>query len=128
MSKKPKSTFDVDMDSIDRPGRIATPGFGVSTVRRQTILWQIEELLSEADGWARNKRFDRYHAEHTLCCIAQAEILIDLLEILDCGSTGGYGQMNRRGKLIAQDRIMPGKRTLIDRWKWLKAMPMEVEE
>jgi hypothetical protein len=89
------------------------------TVSRETILNRIDGCLN--NGWDRYpydinwiRRYEWY--------LARAEALIELLEIEDCGSVGGFGKKrNKNGELSLQRDDQP--QDLKSRYLWLKNMP-----
>lgn len=74
-------------------------------ITRDSLLGTIEFQLEMVDQWSRRQAWNwaaHYHA--------RAEMLIELLEVSDCGSSGGFadGQLDRN------------RRDLHDRFEWLK--------
>lgn len=71
-------------------------------IKRLDILKKIGEHLSQIKQWTRYNSYGHCAAYH-----AKAEGLIEILEIDDCGSTGGY------------DLNQPRAFNIFDRWVWL---------
>lgn len=72
---------------------------------RTTILYTISNLLDGIESW-RDFGDGLAHMRHADSCYRQACALIELLEINDCGSSGGYDEGQT-------------KRGIKDRYKWL---------
>lgn len=91
------------------------------TVSRKTILDHIEGCLN--NHWNESpynvewiRRYETF--------LTQAEALIELLEVEDCGSIGGFGtKRNSKGKLIRQQD--DPNQDLKSRYLWLKNMPVK---
>jgi len=76
-----------------------------TTPSRLTILKTIGDHFQGVIQWSRHHDAD--WAENVVQYLHQAEALIELLEVFDCGSIGGF------------DSFQPPPRTLFDRWDWL---------
>lgn len=78
-----------------------------SVIFRSTILKMIESELQSIAQWAGMAIW-----ENAAKYAARAEVLIELLEIDDCGSTGGFDTQRNQGRR--------GFHTLYSRYEWLK--------
>jgi len=74
-------------------------------ITRKTILIQIGEHLTSMNQWALYENYD-YASKYA----NKAESLIELLEVYDCGSVGGYDE--------GQHELMPHA-SLHQRYSWL---------
>ena len=74
---------------------------------RKVILKDIQDNLEQAKQWG-NHPYDLDWVAQSAEFLARAEGLIELLEVHDCGSSGGY------------DRGQPPARNLMDRYNWLR--------
>lgn len=73
---------------------------------RETILKKIENNLNNAYVWGNQfeeKCINTEYVESAFVCIHKAEALIELLEIHDCGSIGGFDQ-GRKGLYSLEER------------------------
>lgn len=73
---------------------------------RTDVLKRIESRLAQVKQWTRHERWD-YAFEYA----SEAKALIELLEIDDCGSTGGFDTERGQDKSAYQ--------TLESRYQWL---------
>lgn len=74
-------------------------------LNREMVLEMIFDHLDSAASW---DMFKTGEAGHRLDHITKAEALIELLEVADCGSVGGF------------DHGQPRPKDLYDRYDWLK--------
>ncbi len=74
-------------------------------ITRDSILGTINEKLETIDSWKEGESWHYVLQYHN-----QAEALIELLEVSDCGSVGGY----------AKGQTEAHRRTLRARFNWLK--------
>lgn len=79
------------------------------SIKRNVILAKIRNCLEQANLCFESKSIAS--TEFAIRYLCQAEILIDLLEVDDCGSTGGFDVERGQNK----DKM----RTLGDRFEWL---------
>jgi hypothetical protein len=77
-------------------------------VPRDAILTAIRDNLVEVSKWAALDNFAKAQQHH-----ARAEGLIELLERVDCGVSGGFDQ----------ERKQPSMWRLQDRFHWLRDLP-----
>lgn len=77
-------------------------------VLREVILNRIEELLKSRFSWHQRGDFTNALIYHT-----QAQALVELLEIDDCRSYGGYDK----------SRDQPPMKSVDDRYNWLRSLP-----
>jgi hypothetical protein len=89
------------------------------SITREYILLRAEGHLNMIDQHVRHGFWDDAAKE-----TGSAEALIELLEIDDCGSSGGFD--TKRGQL-SPDRL-EGKLRLRDRFDWLKRLPIGESE
>jgi hypothetical protein len=81
------------------------------SIARQTILDTAAECLAQVEQWSELHHFGSA-AEY----YAKAEALIELLEVDDCGSVGGFDR--GRGQTTPP-------RSLSARLKWLTSLPVK---
>lgn len=74
-------------------------------IQRLTILNAIGDCFQQVIQWSEYK--EPSWSENVTQYLYQAEVLIKILEIQDCGSVGGF------------DDSQPQPRNLFDRWDWL---------
>lgn len=79
------------------------------SIKRNIILAKIRTYLQQSKLWLDSDRHES--VANGLRYIAQAEALIQILEVDDCGSVGGFDV--KRGQKNAD------MRTLQDRFEWL---------
>jgi hypothetical protein len=84
------------------------------TISRETILKRIESCLESVEDWAERTEFHDGNLDSAYNYQCQALALIELLEVDDCGSCGGYDA--RRGQ------PQYSRRTLKSRYEWLKSL------
>lgn len=102
---------------IDVTGNLKD-GFGEPSIMRSLILEKIESLLSVTrDSPRRTTDAAKVHES-----FAAAEELIEILEVADCGSTGGFGVKHTARGIVKQDN--GAYKSLRDRYEWLKSMPV----
>lgn len=87
-------------------------------IPRQSILKTAKDRLEQSKSWASTKHYD--YAFHLR---SQAEVLIELLEEADCGSTGGFADKVIRGKRLYQHEIYRYHKDLEGRLRWLELEP-----
>lgn len=78
----------------------------METIQRSLVLDQIKLELTVAAQW--KDRINTDCAGFYVRGLHKAEALIELLEIADCGSVGGF------------DKGQPRPRNLLDRYEWLR--------
>ena len=74
-------------------------------IQRLTILNAIGDCFQQVIQWTRH--IDPAWTENITKSLYQAEALVEILEIQDCGSVCGF------------DQRQPRPRNLFDRWDWL---------
>lgn len=90
-----------------RKGAAVNSSIVLASIRVKTILDTAFEELQMTEQWlrARNPEWASSYVQH----INRAEALIELVEVFDCGSVGGFG------KGQPQQR-----QNLFERWLWLR--------
>lgn len=84
------------------------------TIDRDTILKSIGDCLDRVKQWAKvNPRDPVGWYENAAAYSAKAEALINLLEIDDCGSSGGFDEKRNQKESM----------TVEERYEFLKSLP-----
>lgn len=96
---------------MTKPSRAVDPVR--ASIERADILERIKRELGMAEQWDRQQTTHKAHSLEHAC---KAEALIELLEVDDCGSTGGYDKpRGQKGSLTM---------TLRERYDWLRFLPI----
>lgn len=81
------------------------------TITREAIVDRLQSALQQVDQWVAMK-----HYENAARYAAKAEALIELLEVDDCGSVGGFDKARGQNERMRQ--------SLHDRYVWLTNLPV----
>jgi len=84
-------------------------------VTRTAVLKAVRDNLLSIEQWVRMRHWDKA-AEYA----ARAEALIELLEVDDCGSVGGFDKLRRQLESLGR-----GPRNLQQRMEWLAGLDEE---
>lgn len=91
---------------------------------RLFTLTRIIQALLGAESW-KDVPFNVAHAEHATRYLHEAKALVELLEIHDCGSTGGY---DKEAKEPVTINLLTRTNWLINKYNQMPELPIDIRK